>query len=187
MAEGKWDKIDQLQRRNKSQAISSGKHDGTLLPTADSSGNALAPINEQIETIRHQNLDIIGKFKRNALDRRATLEALRAMHDAQLEGARHALKRAVDVEKQRIDVVANRYIFQITEEYLRNLNEMGLQNIESRMQTLLQLNEVLGRMLDKAQTQDVPESIREATISNILKKYQEFSDKLMEEEFKLKS
>jgi hypothetical protein len=33
--------------------------------------------------------------------------------------------------------------------------------------------------------QDVPPSIREATIENIQKKYKEFSDRLMEEEIKL--
>jgi hypothetical protein len=107
------------------------------------------------------------------------------MHDAQFEAAQHALRRAVDVERERIDTVANKYIFHITEEYLRNMRELGLQNFESRMQTQLQLNETTSRLLEQAQAQNVPSTIRDATIENILKKHREFSDKLMQEEIKL--
>jgi hypothetical protein len=170
----KWDNFEALAKRQQ-----------TPLGTAGGADKPLAPINQQIEAIRNQELDLIGRFKRNAIDRRAALESLRSMHDAQLEAAKHALKRAVDVEKERIDTVANRYIFQITEEYLRTMRDLGLQNFESRMETLLQLNTTMVRLLEKAQVQDVPPSVRDATIENIQKKYKEFSDRLMEEEIKL--
>jgi hypothetical protein len=174
MSDNKWEKVDSLLRKEEHKTIpSTGRSD------------PLSPINDKIETIRKQELDIIGRFKRNAIDRRAALEALQAMHDAQLEAAKHALKRAVDVEKERIDAVANKYIFHITEEYLRNMRELGLQNYESRMETLLQLNETMARLALKAASQDVPDSIRTSTIENIHKKYREFSDRLMEEEIKL--
>jgi hypothetical protein len=171
----KWDSVEALFKRQQTGL-------GTTSPNADT---PLAPINEKIENIRKQELDIIGRFQRNAIDRRAALEALRSMHDAQLEAARHALRRAVDVEKQRIDTVANRYIFQITEEYLRNMRELGLQNFESRMDTMLQLNATAARLLEKALAQDVPPSFRDATIENIQKKHKEFCDRLMEDEIKL--
>lgn len=171
---GKWDNFEALARRQQ-----------TALGTNADADKPLAPINQQIEAIRNQQLDLIGRFKRNAIDRRAALESLRSMHDAQLEAAKHALKRAVDVEKERVDAVANRYIFQITEEYLRNMRELGLQNFESRMETLLQLNTTMVKLLEKAQVQDVPPSVRDATMQNIQKKYKEFSDRLMEEEIKL--
>jgi hypothetical protein len=170
----KWDNVEALARKQQ-----------TALGTTANAGQPLAPINQQIEAIRNQELDLIGRFKRNAIDRRAALESLRSMHAAQLEAAQHALRRAVDVEKQRIDTVADRYIFQITEEYLRNMRELGLHNFESRMETLLQLNTTMARLLEKAQGQDVPPSVRDATIENIQKKYKEFSDRLMEEEIKL--
>ena len=170
----KWDNFEALARRQQ-----------TPLGTTGDVGRPLAPINQQIEAIRTQEMDLIGRFKRNTIDRRAALESLRAMHDAELEAAKHALKRAVDVEKQRIDTVADRYIFQITEQYLRNLRELGLQNFESRMDTLLQLNTTMVRLLEKAQAQDVPPSVRDATIENIQKKHKEFSDRLMEDEIKL--
>jgi hypothetical protein len=171
---GKWDHVEAITRRQE-----------TALGTTQDADKPLAPINQQIEAIRNQQLDLIGRFKRNAIDRRAALESLRSMHDAQLEAAKHALRRAVDIEKERVDAVANRYIFQITEEYLRNLRDLGLQNYESRMETLLQLNVVMARLLEKAQAQDVPPSVRDTTIESIQKKHKEFSDRLMEEEIKL--
>lgn len=174
MADDKWSKVDALVQK-KEQAVA----------TTGLSEKPLAPINQQIEAIRSQELDVIGRFKRNAITRKAALESLRAMHDAQLEAAKHALKRAVDVEKQRIDTVADKYIFQITAEYLRNMRELGLHNYESRMETLLQLNVTSARLLEKVQGQDIPDSMRDATIDNILTKHKEFSDRLMEEEVKL--
>jgi hypothetical protein len=171
---GKWDNFEALARRQQ-----------TALGTPADRDAPLAPINDQIEAIRNQEIDLIGRFKRNAIDRRAALEMLRSMHQAQLEAANHALRRAVDVEKQRVDTVADRYIFQITEEYLRNMRDLGLQNYESRMETLLQLNTTMVRLLEKAQAQDVPPSVRDSTIANIQKKYNEFADRLMEDEIKL--
>lgn len=174
MSDSKWSKVDALVQR-KDQAVA----------TTGLSDKPLAPINDQIESIRSQEIDLIGRFKRNAITRKAALESLRAMHDAQLEAAKHALKRAVDVEKQRIDTVADKYIFQIQAEYLRNMRELGLQNYDSRMETLLQLNDTSARLLEKVQAQDIPESMRDATIENILRKHKEFSDRLMEEEVKM--
>lgn len=175
MSDDKWDKVDAIMR----------KQEGAAITRPGGPDNPLAPISKQIEAIRKQELDLIGRFKRNQIERREALKSLQAMHDAQFEAASHALKRAVDVERERIDTVANKYIFHITEEYLRNMRELGLQNFESRMETLMQLNETLKNLLERAQAQDVPSSIREATVENILKKYREFADKLMQDEIKL--
>jgi hypothetical protein len=174
MSDDKWGKVDAIVRQQEQAIASTGISD-----------KPLAPINEQIDAIQNQELDLIGRFKRNSITRKAALESLRAMHDARLEAAKHALLRAVDVEKQRIDTVADKYIFQITADYLRNMRELGLQNFESRMDTLLQLNETSSRLLERVQAQDIPSSMRDTTIENILRKHKEFSDRLMEEEIKL--
>jgi len=176
MSDEKWEKANAALQKQQG---------GAVMKTGATDNNPLAPIKQQIENIRQQELDIVGRYKRNAIDRRAALQALQAMHDAQLDAAQHALKRSVDVEKQRIDTVADKYIFHITEEYLRNMRDLGLQNFESRMETLLQLNKSAAALLEKALAQDVPSAIRDATIENITKKYREFSDRLMEEEIKL--
>ena len=170
----KWEGYEALAKRQQTGLAETKAH------------NPLEPINQQIEDIRSQELDLIGQFKRNKIERKAAIEKLRALHDASLEAAKHALTRAVDVEKERVDTVANKYIFAITQEYLRNMRDLGLQNFDSRMETLLQLNERMARLLEKAQTQDVPPSIREATLENITKKYREFADRLMQEEITLR-
>jgi translation elongation factor EF-G len=175
MADDKWGQVNAIMRKQESGSV-------VKVSAADT---PLAPINQQIDKIRQQELDIVGRFKRNAIERREALKALQAMHDAHFEAATHALKRAVDVERERIDTVANKYIFHITEEYLRNMRELGLQNYESRMTTQLQLNETTKRLLEQAQAQDVPSTICDATIENILRKHREFADKLMQEEIKL--
>ena len=175
MSEDKWEKTDAMLRKQTSGAV----------VKAGGADTPLAPINEKIESIRKQELDIIGRFRRNAIDRNAALDAMRLMHDAHLDAVKHTLMRAVEVEKARVDTVADRYIFHITEEFLRNMQELGLKNFESRMQTLLKLNETLARLLEQAQAQDVPNTIRETTIENIIKKYKEFSEKVAQEEFKL--
>jgi hypothetical protein len=175
MSDDKWEKADALLKKQETGAVV--KVGGAETP--------LAPINEKIESIRKQELDIIGRFKRNAIDRNAALEAMRSMHDAHLEATKHTLKRAIEVEKARVDTVADKYIFHITAEYLNNMAELGVKNIESRTQTLLKFNETIARLLEQAQAQDVPNAIRDMTIENILKQHREFVDKVMREEFKL--
>ena len=71
------------------------------------------------------------------------------------------------------------------EEFLRNMAEMGVKNIEARTETLLKFNVTIARLLEQAQAQDVPNAIRDMTIENILKQHREFVDKVMKEEFKL--
>ena len=92
MSDNKWSKVDAIVQKKE-----------LAVATMGFSNKPLAPINDQIEAIRSQEIDLIGRFKRNAITRKAALESLRAMHDAQLDAAKHALKRAVDVEKQRIE------------------------------------------------------------------------------------
>lgn len=173
MENNKWEKVDAIARKQE-QALSPGVSEPPL-----------APINDQIETIRNQELDIIGRIKRNTINRKAALEKLRSLHDAQLEAAKHALRRAVDVDKERVDVVANKYIFQLNEQFLKDMQELGLQNFDARMKALLKLNETMAKLLKQAEGQDVPPSVRDATIENILKKYREFADRLMQEEIRL--
>ena len=175
MEDSKWAKVDALVQRNP----------GSLTAPKEQPLTPLAPIQAQIDRIHEEKIGLIGQFKKNKIDRQAALIKLKAMHDAQIEAATHALRRAVDVEKGRVDTVANKFLYQITEEYLNDMREMGLKNFESRMQTLLQLNTKLGELLGHAQSQDLPQSVKDATIQNILKKYQEFADRIMAEEARL--
>lgn len=175
MSDPKWDRVDSLIR----------KTPGPIAAPVESPMTPVAPIQAQIDRIHQQKLGIIGEFKKNKINRVAALEQLKAMHNAQIEATRHALLRAVDVEKGRVDTVANGFLNRITEEYLNDMREMGMKNLETRMNTILQLNEKLREFLEKAQSQDLPQSVKDATIQNIMKKYQEFTDRIMGEEIRL--
>ena len=107
------------------------------------------------------------------------------MYDAQLEVGKHRLKPAVDVEKQRVDLVANKYLYRITEEYLRDMRDLGLGNYDARMNTLFTLNEETTKLLEKAEAQDVPQSIKDMTIDAIVKKHKEFYTRIIAEEIQL--
>jgi hypothetical protein len=87
---GKWDNYEALTRKQET---------GLATETA---ANALTPISEQIEEIRRQEMDLIGSYQRRKIERKAAIEKLRLMHDASLEAAKHALTRAVDVERERV-------------------------------------------------------------------------------------
>ena len=161
------------------------KRDQTRTEPALRDESPITAITKQADEISQKKLDLIGKFKGSAINRKAALEQLRKLHEAHLEAAAHALKQAVAVDKARVDTIANRYIFQVNEAFLEDMRVLGLQNVESRAQTNLELNNKMAALLRQAQAQDVPDSFKNQTIENICRMYKEFSDKLMEEGFKL--
>jgi hypothetical protein len=175
MSDAKWEKVDAMIRKSQR----------TELAPTEPESTPLAPIDAQITQIRSQKLGIIASFKANKIQRNVALQKLKDLTDAQLEGSRHALKRAVEIEKQRVDVVADKYIYQITEEYLKDLRELGIKNYEARMETLMELDRVAARLVEKAEGQDVPDAFKERTLQGILAKHKEFFDRILEEEARL--
>src|SRR5262245_864807 len=95
-----WDKVDALIRRGEKGLTQSGA----------AAEQPLAVIEEYTAKMRSEKLDLIGRFKANRIERRAALDTIRSMHESQLEATKHALKRAVDVQKERVDLIAKKYI-----------------------------------------------------------------------------
>ncbi|HWG19902.1 MAG TPA: hypothetical protein VG225_05165 [Terracidiphilus sp.] len=176
MADSKWDKAD---------ALMQAQHRTTALTPDATPVNPLAPIEVQIEELRQRRLGIIGSFKRNGIERKAALNQLQELHNAQMESTKHALEAALAVDKRRIDVIADKYIFHLDEEYLKDLRELGIKNFESRMTALLQLNTSAARLMEAAEAQDVPPAMKQTTLQGIIKKHQEFFDRVMAEETRL--
>ena len=145
----------------------------------------LSGMEQRLEVIKNQRLSILGKLKAGKIERRAALGEIQALTEAHLEATKHALKRALDVDKQRVDLIAQKYIYQITEEHLRDMREMGMHNFTARMETLMNLNSETTRLFKQAEDQDVPAVIREKTIEAIMKKYEEFYRKLTAEDMNL--
>jgi hypothetical protein len=175
MADTKWEKTD---------ALIQGQTKTELKPVS-TPAMPLAPIESQIQVIREKKLGIIGSFKRNGIERRAALTQLQALHDAQMKSTEHALTAALAVDKRRIDVIADKFIFHLDEEYLNDLRDLGIKNFESRMSALLQLNSTAARLMEAAEAQDVPTAMKESTLKGIFKKHQEFFERIMAEETKL--
>jgi hypothetical protein len=171
-----WNKVDTIIRRQ----------EAAISPSGLANKQPLAAIEEYTANARKEKLDFIGKFKLGGIERKAALEKIQSMYDAQLEATKHCLKRALEVEKERVDLIAKKYIYEITEEYLRDMRDFGIQNYEARIETVFKLNEETARLLKDAQNQDIPERLREKTLDAILAKHDEFFKKLTTEEIALK-
>jgi hypothetical protein len=158
-----WSTVESLVRRNTTDVVQQLPED---LP--------LTGVEQRIEIIRTQRVGIIGKFKSGSIGRKAALEEIQALSNAHLEATKHALKRALEVDRRRVDLIAQKYVYQITEEHLRDMREMGLRNFEARMQTLLRLNVETAELLKQAEAQDVPSIIRQKAVDAIMSKFEEF-------------
>src|SRR5579859_7613868 len=124
-----WSKVDALIR----------KDEQSVAPAAIPKDNPLAGIQRFAEELAKEKLDLIGRFKAGRIERSAVLNKIRAMHDTQLDATKHALKRVLEVEKDKVDLIAKKYIYEITEEHLRDMEMLGMHNYTARMNTLLKL------------------------------------------------
>src|SRR5437016_5584136 len=95
-----WAEIDSLVGRREQTLLASG------LPETP-----LARIEYARETYRRERLDFLGRYQAGKIERKAAVEGIRAIQEAQLEATKHALARAVDVDRSRVDTIAKKYIF----------------------------------------------------------------------------
>ena len=142
--------------------------------------SALAGLEERTEKLKEEQLDIIGRFQANRIGRKAAVEQIRAIHQTRLKAAEHALTRALEVEQGRIDLVADKFLYQITQEYLQDMAVMGLSNEGARSAILFALNDQTTKVLLDAKAAQWPESMKTKTIEAIMKRYEEFSNGLMD-------
>jgi hypothetical protein len=156
----------------------------SIVPAATARESALAGLEEQSKNLKNQQLDLIGKFQAKRIERKSAVEQLRAIHQTRLDAAKFALTKALEVEKGRIDLVANKYLYQITQEYLQDMAVMGLSNEDARTKTLFALNDQTTRNLLEAQGAQWPEVLRSKTLNLIMKRYEDFSNGLMDEQKK---
>ena len=154
----------------------------SIIPASTARESALAGLAEQTENLKNQQLDLIGRYQANKIERKSAVEQLRAIHQTRLEAAKFALTKALEVEKGRIDLVANKYLYQITQEYLQDMAVMGLSNEGARTKTLFALNDQTTKALLEAQAAQWPEALKSKTINSIMKRYEDFSNGLMDEE-----
>jgi hypothetical protein len=76
----------------------------SIVPTPAAQESALSGLEERAERLKVQQLDLIGKFQANKIERKSAVEQLRAIHQTRLDAAKFALTKALEVEKGRIDL-----------------------------------------------------------------------------------
>lgn len=172
--ESKLKEIDALIRRG----------NDSIVPSSTARESALAGLEERSEILKSQQLDLIGRFQAKKIERKSAVEQLRVIHQTRLEAAKFALSKALEVEKGRIDLIANKYLYQITQEYLQDMAVMGLSNEGARSKTLFALNDQTTKALLEAQAAQWPETLKSKTVSSIMKRYEDFSNSLMDGEKK---
>jgi len=156
-----------------------------IVPASTARESALAGLEERTETLKNQQLDLIGRYQAKKIERKSAVEQLRAIHQTRLEAAKFALTKALEVEKGRIDLVANKYLYQLTQEYLQDMAVMGLSNEGARTKTLFALNDQTTKALLEAQAAQWPDTLKNKTINSIMKRYEDFSNGLMDTEKKV--
>ena len=124
---------------------------------------------------------ILAKYQEKRISRKASLTAMKATYDAQIEVLNHRLTQAVIVEKAKADVQAEEYLQQLDAEHLAVLSEMGLRNKETRERALLRLTQSTVDRIKEVQDMDWPESMIKETMTQILALKKRGVDEIMSE------
>lgn len=166
--EGKWDFVEE------SSLVVSENEDKKSIE------KVYTPEETSIELAKSRT-GILTKIKMGKLKDKAQFSELEMKMNAHLDATKHALHKALEVQKKRIDLVAQKYLYQITEEHLRDMREMGIKNYESSMSTLLVLNQETSKLLVEAEKQDVPTIIKKKTVDAIMEKWDKFFNDIKSE------
>lgn len=124
---------------------------------------------------------IIARFKQGQVQRKQSIELLKAWYDSQLEVTKYQLGQAVRLKKKETDVDVERYLTDLNKRHLYHLQELKFKNLDQRFAALDELGEKTARMLEKIKGRDWPENIKEDTINGIIKLQTNFFEKVMEE------
>lgn len=132
-------------------------------------GNSIVPPAPNVALPDTSNATgIMMQWKENKLARKATLRALEAHYDSQLDALTHSLTKAVQVQKARADVLAEEYLKELDSRQLEMLTELGLRNKETRERALVHLTDMTVAKIKEVQGKDWPSDLIRETISHLL-------------------
>ena len=155
-----WSKIDSILGYKQSSP------DEVHQPKEISLSGDSVPLDHSIK--QQDPVGILAKLQQGRLTRKASLSAMKARYDSQIEVLCHQLTQAVVVEKAKVDVLADQYLKEIDSQHLAVLSELGLRNKETRERALLKLTQSTVDRLKEVQEMDWPEAIIHETIGQIL-------------------
>jgi hypothetical protein len=124
---------------------------------------------------------ILAKFQKQILSRKASIEALKARYDSELEFLTHKLSKACQVEKAKIDVMAEQFLQELDAQNLQVLSELGLRNKETRERALLALTESTVAKLKEVQEKDWPPTLIDSVVGELLALRKRVVDEIMAE------
>src|SRR5260370_12613292 len=66
----------------------------------------LAGLDEHANQLKAERLDLWGRVKARSIDRKTALEKISVIYETQLEAMKHALNSPLEVENQKVDLIA---------------------------------------------------------------------------------
>jgi len=110
---------------------------------------------------------ILAQYKAGKLQKKVALQALEENYTAQLEVLKHQLKQASLVRRTQIDVLAEEFLKDLDSRHLAVLNEIGLRNMDTRLNALMELTDQTTQKLREVLAKNWPQSLIDETIQNI--------------------
>jgi len=171
------DKNDRTDWETTNKALS--RHDvGQVLPDKAHSGSPLTDSEGNTPLIPQT---MLAQFQAGGIERRAAVEQLKAWHAGKLEIAEHAITEAVRVKKAEATGMAEQLLAQLDMERTQFLRSLGMENTGARQEALTELSVQTTAMLRDAQSQDMPDAVKDMNIRGIMQLYERFFDKLLDE------
>ncbi len=162
---GNWNFVDKRQSDNPES------EENSTVPT-------IIRADDTAMELRSAAKSMIAQWKEKKVTQNAALTILKEKMGAHIEATKYALTKQLELHNKKIDLLADKYIYQMTEEYLKDLNEMGISNLKSRGITVQVLNEETAKLLKQIESQDVPDFMKKKTLEMMMDKWMELFAKI---------
>lgn len=149
---------------------------------AGSQENLTQSLAKPVEAMAKKPEGIIAQYKANQIERKAALGFLKVWYGSQLEVAEHQLRTAVMLKKRATETDAERFLMDINAQQIQYLIDLGITNVEQRMEALEKLQDKTVKMYEKIRGKDWPQEMVDQTITAISSLNKRFFDKVMEEQ-----
>lgn len=177
-----WSRVEEARKKAQGGANPNQLPVVTRPPTPLEAQHSNAPSALAVDTLStNEPQGILGRWKKNTISRRATLQALQAHYDAELDKFEHRLKQQVRVEKDRVDTFAKEYLAKLDLEHLKVIRELDVENADTRGEVMHTLNDKITARLREAKSADWPPELIDETINNLFALQKRAMAKIMAE------
>lgn len=174
-----WTEVDGLFRRLRESSEGSGEAEPSpqeiLSPRADL-GGIVKKEDEDTDipsapTLQGPDLsgsqDIMLRWKKRQINRKAALSGLQKQYDAQLDMLKTTLAGALRVHEGQTDQVVKSFFYKLDQKNMEMLAELGLRNLEARQKVLMQITEMTASKVQEAQGKNWPKDFIDDTLQQL--------------------